>query len=126
MCLRIQYGENGFIRASIWHVVHALASFIFHYIPLKIDLGKIHRWQQESHPVGIEPESEGQCVRGQGLVIVCPVLGGGPVIVGACRLEQLIERANRDVLGSHAHDVLEEMRETGSTDLLAARPDMLS
>jgi hypothetical protein len=89
---------------------------------LQIDLRQIHRRQQKSHTVGIQPQRERKGIRWQRLVIVCTVFSGGSVVVGTSRFQLLIERTNRDVLRSHEHDVLEQVREACSPDLLVTRP----
>ena len=98
MGLWIQRGKNGFVRPAIGNVVHTLSALVLYDVALEIDLCQIHRRQQESHAIGIEPESQRQRVRGQCLVVVGPVFGGRSIVVGAGRLKQLIERAHRNML----------------------------
>ena len=75
MRLRIERGENHLVSPAIRHVIDTLPSFILHDIALKIDFCQIHRWEQKTHSVGIEPQCQRQRVGWQSLVVVCPVFG---------------------------------------------------
>ena len=95
------------------------------HVTLQVELRLIHRRQEPSHAIGIEPQHEGQGVRRAGLVVVRAIEVGGAVVAGTGRFQPLVELAHRYVLRAHEHHVLEEMRKTGAPALLVARADLV-
>ena len=125
MSLGVEGSKDRLVRAAVRNVVDSLPALVLHNLALEVELALVHGRKEETHAIRVEPESESKRIRGQVLIVVSPVLGGGPVVVRTCSLERLIEHADRNVLRSHEHDVLEQVREPGTPRLFVTRANLV-
>ncbi len=65
-------------------------------------------------------------IRCEGLEIIRPVFGGGPVHIAAVVLHQDHVFALADVLRTLEHHVLEQMRKPGAAGVLVVRADVVT
>ena len=125
MPLRIEHRVQLDERLAVRLVVDALPLLVLDDVTLAVELALSQRRQEKAHAVRLEVQRQFQCVRGHVDDVVGPILGCRSVIVAARRFEQVVERALGHVLRALEHDVLEKMREAGSSRLLPPGTDVI-
>src|SRR6185295_15737149 len=80
---------------------------------------------QRAHPIAFQPERQRQVTRREGFVVVCPLCGSGAVHGAAGGKDILKVSRLGNVFRSLKHHVLEEMGETGSSQLFITRTDVV-
>src|SRR5688500_3127546 len=92
-----------------------LAALLLDDVLLHVEALLAERRKEEAHPVRLQPEAQGQVVRGHRLVIVGAVERGGAVEDSSNGLNVAEMFVRSDVLRSGEEHVLEEMREAGAS-----------
>jgi hypothetical protein len=95
-------------------------------VPLVGELDAVEAFEEETHAIAFEPESEFELVAGDGFEVVGAVEVGGSVDVGCSGSFEVLEVCFfADVLGTFKHHVLEEMGEAGAAGALVERADVV-
>ncbi len=70
---RIHRGEHLFHRLPVRHIVNALPALVLDHVALIVELLLGQGGEEEAHPVRLEPQSQLQSVRRQGLEVIGPI-----------------------------------------------------
>ena len=113
------------VGLAVGLVVDALAPLFLHRVDLvlQVFLGDARR--EGAHAVRLEEEAEIELVGGKRLEVVGAVLVRGPVHVPAVVVDEHEVLAAADVLRPLEHHVFEEVRESGASLPLVARPHVV-
>ena len=104
-------------------VVDPHASFFLHGVALILEV--LVRHGKGSHPVRFEPQREVQPVGGDGFEVRGAVFVRGAVHAAAGTLDERHVLRLADVCRSFEHHVLEQVREAGTIQALAAAADVV-
>ncbi len=109
---------------AVGFVFNKQPMFVFHHIPLVVELLLGHGGEEKAHPVRLHPEGQLEVVTRDVFKVIGPVLRSRTVDLPADLLEgrKILVRL---VLGPLEHHVFEEMGKPGPSDLFIFRADVV-
>ena len=120
--IRMILGVHQLVDLRVGHAVRrvldTLAPLVLHHVALAVHHLLRDDVEQVAHAVGLEEQRQVQRVGWHVDVVVRAVVRSGCVIAATGRLEQRVEQALFYILGAFEHQVLEQVREAGTADLL--------
>ena len=120
MAFRVQVFHQGLVGQAVGAVFIALAAFVFYHISLSVQLALRHGLEQIPHAVGLQEQGHVQGIGRKRFVVVGAVGRRRAIVAAANAFQQVVEIALFDIAGTFEHDVLKQMRETGTPGLFVA------